>query len=80
MYSKIYCDYETKMEATVNIDFTYIEHIEFANKLINFPIFEPIDPINDWWDFNYQKKEPMYALKIIRTHSNPFLLDFENKC
>jgi hypothetical protein len=46
VYGKIYVDYETKVEASLYIDFRYQEHVEFANKFTNQPIFEPLDSIS----------------------------------
>jgi class 3 adenylate cyclase len=43
VYGKIYVDFETKKEASLFIDFNYIEHVEFANKYTNQPLFEPLD-------------------------------------
>lgn len=34
-YGRIYVDYDTKMEASLFVDFKYIEHVEFAHKLTN---------------------------------------------
>ena len=39
VYGKIFVDYETKTDASLFMDFNYIEHIEFAHKLTNQPIF-----------------------------------------
>ena len=44
VFGKIYVDYQTKMEASLTMDFQYIEHVEFANKYMNQPLFEPIEP------------------------------------
>ena len=38
-YAKIFVDYESKMEASLFIDFLYIEHIEFSHKLTNYAIY-----------------------------------------
>ena len=45
VYGKIFVDHETKVEASLFIDFRYQEHVEFANKFTNHPIFEPLDSI-----------------------------------
>ena len=45
VYGKIYVDFETKKDASLFIDFTYIEHMEFADKPTNAPIFEPVNPL-----------------------------------
>ncbi len=45
VYGKIYIDYQTKRDAQPFIDFQYVEHIEFANKYINHPVFEPFNDI-----------------------------------
>jgi hypothetical protein len=39
VYGKIFVDYNTKLESSQFIEFQYLEHIEFANKYINLPIF-----------------------------------------
>ena len=49
-------DYDTKMEASLFVDFKYIEHVEFAHKLTNQAIFEPVDPHNVWFDATYSGK------------------------
>ena len=43
-YGKIYVDYNTKSDAGAFLDFKYFEHAEFANKYVNLPIFEPVNP------------------------------------
>ena len=45
VYGKIYIDYQTKRDAQPFIDFQYVEHIEFANKYINYSVFEPFNDI-----------------------------------
>ncbi len=40
---KILVDLCTRQEASSYIDFKYSEHIEFANKFINLPVFQPRD-------------------------------------
>eukprot|EP00347_Sterkiella_histriomuscorum_P004823 403358953 len=55
-YGKIYVDYDTKMEASLFIDFRYIEHVEFAHKLTNQAIFEPVDPNYLWYENKYVGK------------------------
>lgn len=49
-FGKIYVDYDTKMESSLYLDFRYIEHVEFAHKLTNQALFEPIDPSLLWYD------------------------------
>ncbi|CDW76061.1 ph domain containing protein [Stylonychia lemnae] len=46
-YGKIYVDYDTKLEASLFVDFRYVEHIEFAHKLTNCSIFEPQDALQN---------------------------------
>ena len=55
-YGKIYVDFNTKMDANIHIDFEFREHIEFAHKLINCPLFEPINPLYQWWDYDYEQQ------------------------
>lgn len=43
VYGKIYVDFQSKLEASLFIEFKYLEHVEFANKFTNQPIFEPVD-------------------------------------
>ena len=43
VFGKIYVDYQTKIEASLIMDFQYIEHVEFANKYMNQPLFEPLE-------------------------------------
>lgn len=77
-YGKIFVDFDTKMDASIHIDFQYFEHIEFAQKLINCPIFEPLNPIVKWWDYNYSEGISDIQ-EILRLHANPFFIDFENE-
>jgi hypothetical protein len=48
VFGRIFVDYATKVEASHHMDFQYLEHIQFADKFINYPIFSPIDPIMDY--------------------------------
>jgi hypothetical protein len=48
VFGRIFVDYSTKFEASHHIDFQYLEHIQFADKLINFPVFSPVDPIIEY--------------------------------
>jgi hypothetical protein len=48
VFGRIFVDYSTKAEASHQIDFTYLEHIQFADKFINYPVFAPVDPIIDY--------------------------------
>ena len=45
---KINCDLRTKNEAMNQITFKYGQHCEFKGKSISIPIFEPIDPLEEW--------------------------------
>jgi class 3 adenylate cyclase len=42
-YGKIYVDIETRKEASHAIEFEFKEHLELSHKLVNDPIFEPVD-------------------------------------
>ena len=64
-YGKIYVDYETKLEASLFLDFKYIEHVEFAHKLTNYAIFEPTDYQNEWYDTKYSGKGNNFIITII---------------
>jgi hypothetical protein len=48
VYGRIFCDQNTRTEANHMIDFEYLEHIQFADKLLNFPVFSPIDPMIEY--------------------------------
>lgn len=74
-YGKIYVDFETKMEASLFIDFQFIEHIEFAHKLVNYPIFSPIDPMLDWWERTYEMRgnySKIITFRYLEDHKNTF--------
>lgn len=44
VYGKIFCDYDTKADANHMLDFIYLEHIQFPDKYLNCPVFQPLDP------------------------------------
>jgi hypothetical protein len=48
VYGKIYCDYDTKAEASHMIEFTFVEHIQFSDKLINYAVFSPVDLFEEY--------------------------------
>lgn len=69
------------------MDFEYVEHIQFGQKYLNYPLFSPVDPLIDQEDPLIQQKRKItcalfllasYLIKTIRLHANPFVLDFDN--
>lgn len=63
-YGKIYVDHETRMEASLFLDFKYLEHVEFAHKLTNYPVFEPIDFYHEWFDTKYSGKGKYFKINV----------------
>lgn len=80
---KIYVDYETKCDAEAFLKFWYVNHFEFKGKSVSLPVFEPIpieakDLVYDaeaLWKPN-MTVDPKLILKL---HSNPFLVDWDNQ-
>jgi len=80
---KIYIDYETKQDAESYLKFWYVNHYEFKGKSVSLPIYEPVpiepkDLIYDpdalvWPNLTVDPK------LILKLHSNPFLIDRDNK-
>jgi len=66
-YGKIYVDHDTKLEASLFLDFKYIEHVEFAHKLTNYPLFEPVDFYNLWFDTKYSGKRKNNGCNLSRS-------------
>ena len=66
MSGKIIADYDTKMEASQYMDFTYIQHIEFARKMTNAAIFEPND-------VSVQSVEQSQDISFTRKSKSPIL-------
>jgi len=75
---KINCDLRTKNEAMNQISFKYGQHCEFKGKSISIPIFEPIDPQEE-----FQVNQGQYQNKIIpaqaflKLHYNPLIVQKE---
>lgn len=74
----INCDLRTKNEAMNQITFKYGGHCEFKGKSISIPIFEPIDPLDEWAVHDgstsgYHNKiiPPQVFLKL---HYNPMIV------
>ena len=44
VFGKVFVDYNTKVDASTFVEFTYCEHVEFTNKFTNYPLFEPLNP------------------------------------
>lgn len=59
-YGKINCDMRTKNEAMNTISFNYGGHCEFKGKSISIPIFEPIDPEDE-----FNVREGQFHNKVI---------------
>jgi class 3 adenylate cyclase len=59
----INCDLRTKNEAMNQITFKYGQHCEFKGKSISIPIFEPIDPAEEW--SVYEGSSSTYYNRII---------------
>lgn len=78
VYGRIFVDLDTKSEATHMIDFEYLEHIQFADKLLNYPVFAPVDPFIDYENPSSIPIKPSQLIRQIRLHANPFKLDFDN--
>ena len=61
-YAKIFVDYESKMEASLFIDFIYVEHIDFSHKLNNYAIYQPIDPMINLFEKRFDIKSKVSTL------------------
>ena len=63
VYGRIFVDYETKAEAAHHVDCHYLEHIQFADKLLNHPVFTPLDPFKEY-DSSLPKRKTKYIMDI----------------
>ena len=73
---KIFVDIETKRGAEPFIKFEYQEHCEFKGKSVRLPIYEPLDPAEEYL---HLKKNVINPFTVLKIHSNPFLIDRNNE-
>ena len=84
-FGRIYVDVETRNEAAIYIEFEFKEHIEFTHKLVNDPIFEPIEGGytggggDHTTSLNTTTIKGSDPVRGIRIHGNPFVVDFNNE-
>ncbi len=67
---KIYVDQRTKDDACLKIRFVYKAHSAFKGKAFKLPIYEPVDP-----DEEFRIPEAIPIERILLTHANPFIVD-----
>lgn len=86
IFGRVFVDLNTRRDSSPFIDYAYCEHVEFVNKTINYPLFEPLNPFAQSQSLQTCKMsislDPSYIeseiISSIRLHSNPFDFDFTN--
>jgi len=63
----------TKNEALSHISFKYGAHCEFKGKSISIPIFEPIDPLDEYSPREWKNKI-IPPLALLKLHYNPMIV------
>ena len=78
-HGKINVCMRTKNEAMNQISFRYGAHCEFKGKSISIPIFEPIDPAEEFSvrDSNAYLNKMIPPLAILKPHYNPMIVQKE---
>lgn len=71
----IACDLNTRMLAQNHFNFNYLCHSEFKGKSISLPIFEPINPHND---FEKARNKILSPESFLKVHMNPLNLERGN--
>lgn len=67
---KIYVDQRTKDDACQKIRFVYKAHSAFKGKAFKLPIYEPVDPGEE-----FVHPESLPLERLLLTHSNPLIVD-----
>ena len=66
------CDLNTKLLAQNHFSFNYIKHSEFKGKSISMPIFEPLNPQDE---FNRASIKILPPEAFLKVHMNPLNLE-----
>jgi hypothetical protein len=69
---EINCCFRTKNEAMNTISFKYGGHCEFKGKSISIPIFEPIDPLDE-----FGREKGISCFSYLKLHHNPMIAENE---
>lgn len=73
-YGKINVCMRTKNEAMNQISFKYGQHCEFKGKSISIPIFEPIDPLEEFSVRSAYEGKFIPPHALLRLHYNPLVV------